>query len=90
MRLTSPDKHPHGLSDEAFDSIFTSRDKPILFNFRAYPELVQKLICGRENRNFLVRGHKEEGTISAAFDMCVMNGVGRLHLVQDVCDMIEN
>jgi xylulose-5-phosphate/fructose-6-phosphate phosphoketolase len=89
MRLTSPEGHPHGLSDEAFDSIFT-RNKPVLFNFHAYPALVQKLIFGRANRNFVVRGYKEEGTISTAFDMCVMNGVDRFHLVQDVCDMIEN
>ena len=89
MRLTSPNEHPHGLSDEAFDSIFT-RDKPILFNFHAYPSLVEKLVYYRSNRNFVIRGYNEEGTISTAFDMCVMNGVDRFHLVQDVCDMVEN
>jgi xylulose-5-phosphate/fructose-6-phosphate phosphoketolase len=89
MRLTSINEHPHGLSDEEFDSIFT-KDSPVLFNFHAYPDLVHKLIFGRTNRNFVVRGYKEEGTISTAFDMCVMNGVDRFHLVQDACNMIEN
>ena len=89
MRLTSPEQHPHGLSDVTFNSIFT-KNKPVIFNFHAYPDLVHKLIFGRKNRNFHVRGYKEEGTISTAFDMCVMNGVDRLHLVQDACDLIEN
>lgn len=89
MRLTSIEEHPHGLSDQEFDSIFT-KDKPVLFNFHAYPDLVHKLIFGRTNRNFVVRGYKEEGTISTAFDMCVMNGVDRFNLVRDACDMVEN
>jgi xylulose-5-phosphate/fructose-6-phosphate phosphoketolase len=89
MRLSSPEDHPHGLSNAAYDSIFT-KEKPVLFNFHAYPQMVEKLIFDRKNRNFLVRGYVEEGTISTAFDMCVMNKIDRFHLVQDACDIIEN
>ena len=89
MKLHTPDDHPHGMPHAMYDSIFT-KDKPVLFNFHAYPQMIEKLIFDRKNRNFVVRGYVEEGTISTAFDMCVMNGVDRFHLVQDACDMIEN
>uniref|UniRef100_A0A7S3KYB1 Phosphoketolase n=1 Tax=Amphora coffeiformis TaxID=265554 RepID=A0A7S3KYB1_9STRA len=81
--------HPHGLKDETFDAIFTT-DKPVLFNFHAYPQMVEKLTYHRKNRNFVVRGYIEEGTISTPFDICVMNRIDRFHLVVDVCDLVEN
>lgn len=87
MKITK--NHPHSMTDAEFDSLFT-KDKPVLFNFHAYPELIQKFIFGRTNQKFLVRGYTEEGTISTAFDMTVMNGVDRFQLVQDVCDMVES
>lgn len=89
MRLSTPEHHPHGISHSTFDSIFT-KDKPVLFNFHAYPAMVERLIFDRKNRNFKVNGYNEEGTISTAFDMCVMNGVDRFHLVKDACGIVEN
>ena len=85
MKLTR--QHPHGLSDEAFDSIFT-KDRPVLFNFHAYPQMIQHLTFGRRPNqdNFLVRGYREEGTITTPFDMCVLNGIDRYSLVMDVID----
>lgn len=51
---------------------------------------MEKLIYQRHGRKFTVRGYNEEGTISTAFDMTVMNEVDRFHLVIDVCDKIEH
>lgn len=44
-------------------------------------------VCGRcDHANLHVRGYKEEGTITTAFDMTVLNDLDRFHLVQDVID----
>jgi len=89
MRLSPPEEHPHGLSHTNFDSLFT-KSKPVVFAFHAYPHMVEKLVYSRANRNFKIKGYKEEGTISTAFDMTVMNELDRFHLVKEACDFIEN
>ena len=85
MKLQSKTEHPHGLSDTDYDSLFT-RDKPIIFAFHGYASLVHELTYRRNNRKIHVRGYKEEGTITTAFDMRVQNDLDRFHLVQDVID----
>ena len=87
MKLPPKSEHPNGLSQEGFDSLFT-KDKPILFAFHGYPHLVEKLVYRRSNRNLKVRGYVEEGTISTAFDMTVMNKLDRFNLVIDACNII--
>ena len=85
MRLEPDTEHPHGLSDPDYDAIFT-RDKEIIFAFHGYPWLVHRLTYRRANRNLHVRGYKEEGTITTAFDMTVLNDMDRFHLVMDVIE----
>jgi len=88
MRLQPPREHPHGLSDEAFDALFTV-DKPIVFAYHGYPWLIHRLTYRRTNHpNLHVRGYKEEGTITTPFDMTVLNDLDRFHLVMDVCDRV--
>lgn len=88
MKLHPHNRHPNGLSDAEFDSVFT-KDKPVLFNFHAYPQMIHSLIFGRTNQqNFTVKGYEEEGAITTPFDMGVLNGIDRLHLVQDICDIV--
>ena len=87
MKLQSPDTHPHGMSDEEFDNMFT-KDKPIIFNFHGYPSLIHQLMYKRTNRNLHVHGYKEEGTITTTFDIRVQNEIDRFHLVEAVLEEI--
>lgn len=83
MALQTEEQHPHGLSDEAFDAIFTA-DKPVIFAFHGYPSLIHRLTYPRNNHgNFHVRGFMEEGTTTTPFDMTVMNELDRFHLAQE-------
>ncbi len=86
MKLTPHEEHPHGLTDDKFDEIFT-RDKPILFAYHGYPWLLHRLTYRRTNHgNLHVRGYKEEGTTTTPFDMVVLNQMDRFHLI---CDAVE-
>jgi xylulose-5-phosphate/fructose-6-phosphate phosphoketolase len=86
MRLQDAAEHPHGLSDTAFDALFT-RDRPVIFAYHGYPWLIHRLTYRRTNHpNLHVRGYKEEGTTTTPFDMCVMNEVDRYHLAMDAID----
>jgi xylulose-5-phosphate/fructose-6-phosphate phosphoketolase len=88
MKLQPASEHPHGLSDNDFDSLFT-RDKPVIFAFHGYPWLIHRLTYRRRNHsNLHVRGYKEEGTITTAFDMTVLNDLDRFHLVMDAVDRL--
>lgn len=82
MKLESDKQHPHGLSDDDYDRIFT-KDKPIIFAFHGYPSLIHQLTYNRTNQNLHVHGYNEEGTITTPFDMRVQNKIDRYHLVID-------
>ena len=88
MKLQSDTEHPHGLTDQHFDAIFTE-DKPIIFAFHGYAGLIHRLTYRRTNHhNLHVRGYKEEGTITTAFDMTVLNELDRFHLVIAAIDRL--
>ncbi len=88
MRLQSDSEHPHGLSDYDYDAIFT-KDKPIIFAFHGYPNLIHELTYRRTNKNLHVHGYKEEGTITTPFDMRVQNELDRFHLVMSALKHTE-
>ena len=85
MKLESPQKHPHALSDIEYDLLFT-KDKPIIFAYHGYPTLIHELTYLRHNHNIHVHGYEEEGTITTPFDMRVQNKIDRFHLVIDAID----
>lgn len=87
MRLEPSTEHPHGMSDPEYDALFT-RDKPIVFAFHGYPWLIHRLTYRRANRKLHVRGYKEEGSITTAFDMTVRNDMDRFHLVLDAINYV--
>ena len=77
MTLQPREEHPHGLTDAAFDGLFTT-DRPVLFAYHGYPWLIHRLTYRRHNHdNLHVRGYKEEGTTTTPFDMVVLNDLDR-------------
>ena len=88
MTLQPQEEHPNGLSDREFDSLFTV-DRPIIFAYHGYPWLIHRLTYRRTNHdNIHVRGYKEEGSTTTAFDMTVRNELDRFSLARDVIDRI--
>ena len=88
MTLQPPSEHPHGLTDNEFDALFTT-DKPIIFAFHGYPWLIHRLTYRRKGHgNLHVRGYVEEGTTTTPFDMVVLNRMDRFSLVNDVIDRV--
>ena len=82
MKLQSHTEHPHGLTAEDYDALFTV-DKPVIFAFHGYPSLIHELTYRRHNKRLHVRGYREEGTITTPFDMRVQNNIDRFSLVID-------
>jgi xylulose-5-phosphate/fructose-6-phosphate phosphoketolase len=83
MRLQPESEHPHGLSDDGFDRLFT-KDRPVVFAYHGYPSLIHRLTYRRRNHpNIHVRGYKEEGTTTTPFDMVVRNNMDRFQLAID-------
>ena len=88
MKLENDTLHPHGLTDNEFDKLFT-KDKPVIFNFHGYPKFIHDMIIFRNNKNINVHGYKEEGTITTAFDMRVQNEIDRYHLLLSVLSSLK-
>ncbi|MFL5341725.1 MAG: phosphoketolase, partial [Gemmataceae bacterium] len=75
MKLPPPDAHPHGMSESAFDALFTE-GRHVVTAFHGYPRAVHALIHGRPNASrFHVRGYMESGTTTTPFDMVVRNKI---------------
>jgi len=86
MKLQSASEHPHGLCETDYDSLFT-KTSTHLSAFMDTPGS-STADLSPDQRNLHVRGYKEEGTITTAFDMRVQNDLDRFHLVQDVVDPV--
>ena len=88
FKLQPASEHPHGLSDRDFDSLFTV-DKPVMFNFHGYPQLIHRLAYRRTNHNNIhVRGYKEKGSINTPLELAIDNNIDRFSLAMDVVDRV--
>ncbi len=86
FKLVPNDEHPHGITDTEYASIFTS-DRPIVFNFHAYPWLIHRLTYRRPGQeNLHVRGYKEQGNINTPLELAIRNQTDRYSLAIDALD----
>jgi xylulose-5-phosphate/fructose-6-phosphate phosphoketolase len=86
FKLVPNTEHSHGLTDREFEAIFTP-DKPVVFNFHAYPWLIHRLIYRRPSQhNVHVRGYKEQGNIDTPLELAIRNQTDRFSLAIDAID----
>ena len=86
FKLQPNTEHPHGLTEQDFESLFTV-DKPVIFNFHGYPFLVHRLTYRRRsNPNIHVRGYKEKGNINTPMELAINNETDRFSLAIDAID----
>ncbi|GGN94681.1 phosphoketolase family protein [Saccharibacillus kuerlensis] len=89
LRLRHHKRDPRGLTDEAFNAIFTM-DKPIVYAFHGYEGLLKDLFFDHANRNLHVHGYRENGDITTPFDMRVLNEMDRFSIVKTAVRSLPN
>ncbi|RSM57253.1 phosphoketolase [Amycolatopsis sp. WAC 01376] len=83
LSLCPPDRHPHGISEEAFTDCFGD-GTPVVFAFHGYPSAVHEVLHGRPGTDrFHVHGYLEEGTTTTPFDLLASNRMTRHDLAAD-------
>jgi len=82
MVLENEGLHPHALTSQDFDSLFTS-DRSIHFNYHGYGTELKGLLFGRPKTDRItVEGYREEGSTTTPFDMMLVNHVSRYHVME--------
>jgi xylulose-5-phosphate/fructose-6-phosphate phosphoketolase len=82
MILGEYGSHPHALSEETFNALFTE-DKAVVFNYHGYPIELKGLLFGRPRlERITIAGYSEEGSTTTPFDMMLLNGTSRFDLAQ--------
>ncbi|EQC70923.1 nylulose-5-phosphate phosphoketolase Fructose-6-phosphate phosphoketolase [Streptococcus sp. HSISB1] len=87
LKLRSPKVDPRGLSDEEFNKLFTT-DKPVIFGFHGYEDMIRDLFFNRANHNVYVHGYRENGDITTPFDMRVLSEMDRFHIAKDAAQAV--
>ncbi|KAK4939041.1 hypothetical protein LTR10_020615 [Elasticomyces elasticus] len=80
MILGASSSHPHSLTDEDFDALFTA-DVPIHFNYHGYANELKGLLFGRPNTGRIsIASYNEEGSTTTPFNMMLVNETSRYHV----------
>lgn len=90
FKLVPPTNHPHGMSDREWVALFTE-DKPVIFNFHAYPFMIHRLCYNRPgSQNLHVRGYQEKGNVDTPLELAIQNQTDRFSLAIDAIDRIPH
>ena len=82
MILGHEGDHPHALTHEDFDALFTA-DRPIHFNYHGYGNELKGLLFGRPNlQRVSIEAYAEEGSTTTPLDMMLRNRVSRYHVAE--------
>lgn len=82
MILGLEGSHPHSLTSDEFDSLFTP-DRPIHFNYHGYANEIKGLLFGRPQVDRItIESYREEGSTTTPFDMLLRNCVSRYHVAE--------
>lgn len=82
MILESETLHPHSLTTEEFESLFT-KDRNVHFNYHGYANEIKGLLFGRRGLERVSIGcYREEGSTTTPFDMMLRNRVSRYHVME--------
>ncbi|KAH8692719.1 putative phosphoketolase [Talaromyces proteolyticus] len=82
MILDTAGAHPHSLSEDDFNALFTP-DAPVHFNYHGYNTELQGLLFGRPHlERVTIAGYIEEGSTTTPFDMMLVNKVSRFHVAE--------
>lgn len=77
------------LPNDDFNNLFTT-DKPIIFIYHGYPGLIKNLLFERDNKNIVIKGYQEEGSITTPFDMRVQNEIDRFSITKEIIKKLPN
>ena len=82
MILGAERSHPHSLTNDDFDSLFTD-DVYIHFNYHGYGNELKGLLFGRPNLHRVsIAYYIEEGSTTTPFNMMLVNETSRYHVAK--------
>jgi xylulose-5-phosphate/fructose-6-phosphate phosphoketolase len=82
MILQSETLHPHSLSEEDFNNLFTA-DRPVHINYHGYANEIKGLLFGRRGlERVSIECYREEGSTTTPFDMLLRNCVSRYDVME--------
>lgn len=88
LKLQRSTEHPHGLNDADYGRLHPRKAGSVRLPRLS---LVHRLTYNRANNQLLhVHCYREEGKITTAFEMALLNELGCFHLVLDVLDRLPS